>query len=183
MDLITEKQLKRNIIHWYPEQKDKKILQIGIVDEEIIALLYEASQAGVKIDLIVRGICCLVPGVKGFSENITVRSIVGKFLEHSRIYKFCCAENPQTFIGSADLMSRNLDKRVEVIFPIEDEQLRLRIDEILNIMLRDTTNAKIQNSDTKYVKIDMRGKEKINSQKYFTKEAKQRLNNLQQENE
>lgn len=155
----------------------------SIVDEEIIALLYEASQAGVKIDLIVRGICCLVPGVKGFSENITVRSIVGQFLEHSRIYKFCCAENPQFFIGSADLMARNLDKRVEVIFPIEDEQIKLRIDKILNIMLHDTTNAKIQNSYTKYVKIDMRGKEKINSQRYFVKGAKQRLNDLKQKYE
>ena len=145
----------------------------------MIKLLYKASNAGVKVDLIVRGICCLVPGVEGFSENITVRSIVGQFLEHSRIYKFCCAENSQIFIGSADLMPRNLDKRVELVFPIEDDRLKLRIDNILNIMLSDTTNAKIQNSDAEYLKIDMRGKEKISSQNYFVEEAKQRVLDLE----
>ena len=151
----------------------------SLVDEEMIRLLYRASNAGVKVDLIVRGICCLIPGIAGFSENITVRSIVGQFLEHSRIYKFCCSENPQIFIGSADLMPRNLDKRMELIFPIEDDGLKLRIDNILNIMLSDTTNAKVQNSDAKYSKIDMRGKERISSQKYFVKEAKQRVLDLE----
>lgn len=152
----------------------------SLVDEEIIRLFYRASQEGVKINLIVRGICCLVPGLKGISENISVRSIVGQFLEHSRIYKFCCGGNPQVFIGSADLMPRNLDKRVELIFPIDDDQLQLRINEILNVMLNDTTNAKIQNSDTEYIKLDMRGKNKVNSQQYFLKEAKQRIVNLEQ---
>ena len=152
----------------------------ALVDEEMIKLLYKASNAGVKIDLIVRGICCLIPGISGVSENITVRSIVGQFLEHSRIYKFCCSGNPQIFIGSADLMPRNLDKRVELIFPIDDEKLKLRIDSILNIMLNDTTNARVQNSDAEYLKIDMRGKEKVNSQKYFVKEAKQRALDLEQ---
>ena len=152
----------------------------ALVDEEMIKLLYKASNAGVKIDLIVRGICCLIPGINGVSENITVRSIVGQFLEHSRIYKFCCSGNPQIFIGSADLMPRNLDKRVELIFPIDDEKLKLRIDSILNIMLNDTTNARVQNSDAEYLKIDMRGKEKVNSQKYFVKEAKQRALDLEQ---
>lgn len=152
----------------------------SLVDEEIIRLFYRASQEGVKINLIVRGICCLIPGLRGISENISVRSIVGQFLEHSRIYKFCCAGNPQIFVGSADLMPRNLDKRVELIFPIDDEQIQLRIDKILNVMLSDTTNAKIQNSDTEYVKLDMRGKNKVNSQQYFLKEAKQRVANLEQ---
>ncbi len=152
----------------------------SLVDEEMIRLFYRASQEGVKINLIVRGICCLVPGLKGISENISVRSIVGQFLEHSRIYKFCCGGNPQVFIGSADLMPRNLDKRVELIFPIDDDQLQLRINEILNVMLNDTTNAKIQNSDTEYIKLDMRGKNKVNSQQYFLKEAKQRIVNLEQ---
>lgn len=152
----------------------------SLVDEEMIRLFYRASQEGVKISLIIRGICCLIPGIKGISENISVRSIVGQFLEHSRIYKFCCAGNPQIFVGSADLMPRNLDKRVELIFPIDDEHLQFRIDEILNTMLNDTTNAKIQNFDTEYVKLDMRGKNKVNSQQYFLKEAKQRVANLVQ---
>lgn len=152
----------------------------SLVDEEMIRLFYRASQEGVKINLIVRGICCLIPGLKGISENISVRSIVGQFLEHSRIYKFCCGGNPQIFIGSADLMPRNLDKRVELAFPIDDEQIKLRIDEILTVMLNDTTNAKIQNSNTEYSKLDMRGKNKVNSQQYFLKEAKQRLASLEQ---
>lgn len=152
----------------------------SLVDEEIIELLYKASNAGVKINLIVRGICCLIPGIAGVSENITVRSIVGQFLEHSRIYKFCCLGRPQTFIGSADLMPRNLDKRVEVIFPIDDDRLKSRIDHILDIILNDTTNARVQNSDAEYLRIDMRGKEKVSSQKYFVKEAKQRTLNLEQ---
>ena len=152
----------------------------SLVDEKMIRLFYRASQEGVKINLIVRGICCLIPGLKGISENISVRSIVGQFLEHSRIYKFCCGGNPQIFIGSADLMPRNLDKRVELAFPIDDEQIKLRIDEILTVMLNDTTNAKIQNSNTEYSKLDMRGKNKVNSQQYFLKEAKQRLASLEQ---
>lgn len=152
----------------------------SLVDEEMIRLFYRASQEGVKINLIVRGICCLIPGLKGISENISVRSIVGQFLEHSRIYKFCCGGNAQIFIGSADLMPRNLDKRVELAFPIDDEQIKLRVDDILNVMLKDTTNAKIQNFNTEYSKLDMRGKNKVNSQQYFLKEAKQRLASLEQ---
>lgn len=151
----------------------------SLVDEEIIRWLYRASNVGVKIELIVRGICCLVPGLAGASENITVRSIVGQFLEHSRIYKFCCAGTPQIFIGSADLMPRNLDKRVEVVFPIDDEQLKLRIDQILSIMLNDTTNARIQQPNMEYLRIDLRGKERLSSQQYFREEAQQRLDNLQ----
>ncbi len=150
----------------------------ALVDEEMIKLLYKASNAGVKIDLIVRGICCLVPGIKGVSENITVRSIIGPLLEHSRIYKFCCSGNEEVFIGSADLMPRNLDKRVELIFPIDDKQLKERIMGILEIMLEDTTNARIQQPNTEYVKVDMRGRDKINSQKYFAKEAKERLERI-----
>lgn len=151
----------------------------SLVDEEIIRWLYRASNVGVKIELIVRGICCLVPGLAGASENITVRSIVGQFLEHSRIYKFCCAGTPQIFIGSADLMPRNLDKRVEVVFPIDDEQLKLRIDQILSIMLNDTTNARIQQPNMEYLRIDLRGKERLSSQQYFREEAQQRLDDLQ----
>ncbi len=104
---------------------------------------YRASEAGVKIDLIVRGICCLRPGVKGLSKNITVRSIVDRYLEHSRIFYFENACQPEVFVGSADWMPRNFFRRIEVAFPIEDGNLRERIrGEILEVMLRDNSKAR-----------------------------------------
>lgn len=143
----------------------------SLVDLDMIKLLYKASKAGVKVQLIVRGICCLVPGVKNISENITVTSIVGRYLEHSRIYKFCCAGDFKIFVGSADLMPRNLDRRVELIFPIDDESLKFRVSEILDIMLEDTTNARIQRSDTTYLNAQSMNKFSINSQEIFFKKA------------
>lgn len=98
----------------------------SLCDKEIIEKLYEASCAGVKIELIVRGICCLKPGIKGLSENITVRSIVGNFLEHARIFYFENGGNWEVYMASADWMPRNLDKRVEIMFPVEDEELKKR---------------------------------------------------------
>lgn len=152
--------------------KSEIIMKLNaLVDLEIIKLLYKASKAGVKIKLIVRGICCLVPGIKNISENISVISIVGRYLEHSRIYSFYCNGNPQMFIGSADLMPRNLDRRVELLFPIDDEDLKSRINDNLNLMLSDTTNARIQQSDTVYVKASLKNKNKINSQKIFFEKA------------
>lgn len=144
----------------------------AIVDYKIIKLLYKASLAGVKVNLIIRGICCLIPQVEGISENISVISIVGQLLEHSRIYKFECAGEPQIFLGSADLMPRNLDRRVELIFPVEDADLKERILQILDICLNDTTNAQTQRSDTKYVSVGKRVRDKVNSQKLFYKLAK-----------
>lgn len=137
----------------------------SLVDLDMIKLLYKASKAGVPIKLIVRGICCLVPGVESVSENIEVVSIVGRFLEHSRIYKFCCAGKEKVFLGSADLMPRNLDRRVELIFPVDDEGLKSRISNILNTILSDTTNARTQLSDTVYINVS--GGRKINSQEEF----------------
>jgi polyphosphate kinase len=126
----------------------------ALVDEQIIQLLYRASQAGVKIDLLVRGICCLRPGIPGFSENIRVISVVGRFLEHSRIYFFANDGKPQIFCGSADLMPRNLDRRVEVLFPINDEELAhyVRFD-ILETYLRDCESAWLMQSDGAYERL------------------------------
>lgn len=145
------------------------------MDPSIIELLYKASQAGVKVKLIVRGICCLIPGLKGISENITVRSIVGQLLEHSRIFKFENAGDPVVYMGSADWMQRNLDKRVELVFPVEDEALKKRSLAILDLHLSDTVNARIQLPDTTYLNIDKRGKRVVNSQTEFSELAKKEL--------
>jgi polyphosphate kinase len=123
----------------------------SITDPAIVEELYRASQAGVRIDLIVRGICCLRPGVPGVSDRISVRSIVGRFLEHSRIYSFENGGDPQSFIGSADLMERNLDRRVEVLCPVLDPDLREYLrDTVLGAYLRDTDRATILGSDGEY---------------------------------
>ncbi len=150
----------------------------SLVDPDIIKLLYEASQAGVKIQLIVRGICCLIPGLEGISENITVHSIVGQLLEHSRIYKFDNAGSPKIFMGSADWMQRNLDKRVELVFPIENEKLRKRSFRILDLMLNDNINTRILQPNTVYCHIDRRGKAACNCHKEFYKKAKNEVNKL-----
>lgn len=123
----------------------------SLVDREIIEALYAASQAGVKIDLIVRGICCLRPGVAGVSENITVRSIVGRFLEHSRIFYFENGGTPKVFVGSADWMPRNFFRRIEVVFPVEDPALRDRIvNQILAAQLADNSKSSILKNDGSY---------------------------------
>ncbi|MBN2840479.1 MAG: polyphosphate kinase 1 [Coriobacteriia bacterium] len=127
----------------------------SLVDQRLIALLYEASQAGVRIDLLVRGVCCLRPGVPGVSESIRVTSIVGRFLEHSRIYWFGNDGAPEVFIGSADLMPRNLDRRVEVLAPVRDPRLIKRIrEEILGTYLRDTVKQRIMQADGTYVRVE-----------------------------
>jgi polyphosphate kinase len=109
----------------------------SLVDPACVAALYAAWQAGVQVDLIIRGICSLWPGIAGVSEGIRVRSIVGQYLEHSRVFSFANGGRPETYIGSADLMERNLDRRVEAIVPIEDPEARARIDSVLEVMLAD----------------------------------------------
>ncbi len=136
----------------------------SLVDETIIKALYTASNAGVKIDLIVRGICCLRAGVPGMSENITVRSITGRFLEHSRIFYFYNEGHEDMYLASADWMPRNLNRRVELLFPIEDPDCRARVKEVLDVELADTVRAHFLSPDGTYHKLDLRGKEKVDSQ-------------------
>lgn len=124
----------------------------SLVDRELIRALYAASRAGVEIDLIVRGVCCLRPGVPGWSETIRVRSLVGRFLEHSRIYYFGNGGDDELYLGSADLMERNFDRRVEVVFPVEDESAKAHLrDVVLPTYLRDTVNARTLTANGVYV--------------------------------
>lgn len=145
----------------------------SVCDQDIIAALYEASGAGVKIELIVRGICCLKVGIPGVSENISVRSIVGNFLEHSRIFYFQNGGKEEIYMGSADWMPRNLERRVEILFPVEREELKQEIIEILKIQLQDNVKASIMQVNGDYEKSDKRGKGKVlmNSQEEFCKRA------------
>ncbi|MDD3225413.1 MAG: RNA degradosome polyphosphate kinase [Clostridium sp.] len=144
----------------------------SLVDKEIIEALYRASKAGVKIQCIVRGICCLRPGVQGVSENITVISVVGRFLEHSRVFYFYNDGEDSIYLSSADWMNRNLDRRVEILFPIEGEKNRHKIKQYLNVYLEDNVKARILNSDGTYTKkICTEEEQKINSQQYFEKKA------------
>ena len=143
----------------------------SLCDKEIIDALYNASSKGVKIDLIVRGICCLRPGISGLSENISVRSIVGNFLEHARIMRFGNNGDPLYFMGSADWMPRNLDKRVEIVFPILEKEDKEKADHILELELQDNVKASVMNPDGSYEKQDLRGKKKIDSQLEFCREA------------
>ena len=153
----------------------------SLCDAPIIAALYEASCAGVRIELIVRGICCLKAGIPQLSENIHVRSIVGNFLEHSRIF-YCWNDGfEEIYMGSADWMPRNLDKRVEIMFPVEDEMCKEEVKHILQLQLADNVKASILQPDGTYIKIDKRGKVLVNSQEAFCEEAMQRAKDAKQE--
>jgi polyphosphate kinase len=133
----------------------------------VIEKLYEVSRAGVKVDLIVRGICMLRPGIPGLSENIRVRSLVGRFLEHSRVFWFSNGGDEQLFIGSADWMSRNLKNRIEVLAPVTDPKAKRYLrDVLLEAYLSDNTKARELQPDGRYVPIT-RGAESFNSQIYF----------------
>ena len=146
----------------------------SLCDKDIIRALYEASAAGVKIELIVRGICCLKVGIPGVSENISVRSIVGNFLEHSRIFYFANDDHYEIYCGSADWMPRNLERRVEILFPVDRPELKEELLHILNSQLKDNVKASILQPDGSYEKQDKRGKQLFNSQDAFCLEAIQK---------
>ncbi|EWM53056.1 polyphosphate kinase 1 [Ruminococcus flavefaciens] len=145
-------------------------------DPAIIEKLVEASQAGVKVELVVRGLCCLIAGVQGYTENITVRSIVGRFLEHSRIFIFGeDGPDQKIYIGSADYMSRNTIRRVEVAAPIEDSRLKKRIRDMFRVLMRDNVKARIMLSSGEYIHERRNADTPFNSQEYFYEEAYRRL--------
>jgi len=141
----------------------------SLVDHHCIKALYRASQAGVKIDVQARGICCLRPGIPGISENINVTSIVSRFLEHPRIYYFRNGGEEEILLGSADLMPRNLYRRVETLFPVDDENIRNSLrDEILNIHLKDNVKARQMLPDGSYKPVKpQEGEERLNSQEWM----------------
>ena len=146
----------------------------SLTDKKIIDKLVEASQAGVKIDMVIRGICCLIPGVQGYTENISVRSIVGRFLEHSRIYIFGVKENARVYIASADFMTRNTLRRVEVAAPIENEKLKKLLLDMFDVMLDDNQKARVELPDTTYAMasaLELQNDPPLNAQEYFYEKA------------
>jgi polyphosphate kinase len=164
-----ERRVEREIAHAQLGRSAQLIFKFNaLVDPAMIQLLYRASRAGVQIDLIVRGMCCLRPGVPGLSENIRVRSIVGRFLEHSRIFYFGNAGSPEIYVGSADLMSRNLDRRVETLFPIEDSAVAQQITAQLQVYLRDNVRARVLQPDGSYCRAQPApGEPPVDAQAYF----------------
>jgi polyphosphate kinase len=176
-----ESLVRREIEHARSGLEAHLIFKVNaIVDPRFIALLYEASQAGVRVDLLVRSMCCLRPGIKGVSENIHVRSIVGRFLEHSRLYYFQNGGKEEIYIGSADLMQRNLDHRVEVVFPIENPShiRHLRIN-VLDAYLRDNARARVMQSDGSYTRLAPKDDEsRIDVQEWLMKPAPQKIDIL-----
>ena len=172
-----EELLEREIEHQRAGRPAHLILKMNsLVDAEMIRILYRASQAGLKVDLLVRGICCLRPGVPGVSDNIEVTSIVGRFLEHSRIYYFKNAGDEEVYLGSADLMPRNLNKRVEVLFPVREKSLiKVLKDDILGTYMKDQAKARHMQPDGKYLRDPNAGKKgALNAQETFIIRATKR---------
>lgn len=157
-----ERRIRREIEHARAGAEARMILKMNaLVDGRIVRLLYEASQAGVRVDLLVRGMCVLRPGIPGVSESITVTSLVGRYLEHTRIYWFANAGEPEVFIGSADLMPRNLDRRVEVLAPVFDEAIAGRLREVLDVYLADNARTRRLTADGSYERVGRRGKTRL----------------------
>lgn len=177
--LVAPKCLQSKVIEKIEEQiqkqKNGETAYIGLkmnslTDKRIIDKLIDASKAGVKIDMIIRGICCLIPGVEGETENIHVISVVGRFLEHSRIYVFGNGEEAQYYIGSADFMTRNTVKRVEVAAPVYSERLKKRLQDLFDLMLSDNKKARKEDAKGTYSVVECKG-QPINSQKLLYQEA------------
>src|SRR5579864_5665103 len=170
----VERLIQREIEHQRQGERGHLIFKMNaLVDKRAIRLLYEASQAGVQVDLLIRGICCLRPGIKGVSENIKVISIVGRFLEHSRIYYFRNAGQEEVYLGSADLMPRNLNRRVEVVFPVGDPKLICQLrDEVLATYLADEVKARQMQPNGTYSRSSNRTtQDSVNSQQWFIDRA------------
>lgn len=174
--------IQREIEHAQAGKKAHIIAKMNsLVDSKLITLLYQASAKGVKIDLIIRGICCLRPGIKRVSDNITVKSIVGRFLEHSRVLYFYNNGKEEVYLSSADWMPRNLDDRVELLFPVEDKSIKKRVTDILQISLQDNIKARILMTNGEYKKVDRRGKKPYNSQEIFCQMAQEAVDVYQKE--
>jgi len=152
-----------------------KMKMNSLSDPQIISKLYEASHAGVKIQLIIRGICCLRTGIKGISDNIEVHSIIGRLLEHSRIYYFSNDGEPQIYLSSADMMTRNLNRRVELLFPLLQPEISDRAMAIFETMWHDTVKTRILHADNSFQKCDRRGLPTLDSQAAFIAGAEKRV--------
>ena len=178
-----EEMIRRETQNAKQGKKAKIIAKMNsLLDRSITTELYAASQAGVEIELIVRGICCLKPGIKGLSENIKVRSIVGRYLEHSRIYYFYNDGKEEIYISSGDWMYRNLNKRVETMGIVEDSDIQQEIKEILDLYLKDNVKAKILQSDASYKLNNIKENEKrVNTQEELVKFTHNKNKNLEKE--
>lgn len=175
MRMKLEELLHREMKHAKAGKASGIVIKLNsLVDPEVIDLLYKTSQAGVKIQLIIRGMCCLIPGIPSISENIQVYSLVGTYLEHSRILSFENDGNPEVYITSADLMERNLDRRVELLIPVLQEEIVHRIRDILNVYLKDNVKLKQMLPDGSYVKID-NGEDPYNAQIKLEDQARKRF--------
>jgi polyphosphate kinase len=164
-----ERRIRREIKHALEGKEARIIIKVNaLVDIPMIQLMYEASQAGVKIDLLIRGMCCLRPGVKGVSENIQVRSIVGRYLEHSRLYYFLNGGSEEIYLGSADLMPRNIDHRVEVLFPVENKHhIHTLRDKVLDTYLKDNVRTRLMQPDGSYKRIVSDGNKQVDVQNWL----------------
>ncbi len=174
--MVAPASLKQRVLYLMDEEIRKGsggriIMKMNsLTDVDFISKVCEASRAGVKVDLIVRGICCLLPGVPGYTENVRVMSIVGRYLEHARIFSFGTGAEQKVYIGSADMMTRNTEKRVEVACPILDDSIRRQVNHYLKGMLSDNVKARVLVSDGSYVK-KKAAEQQIDSQAAFMKEA------------